>query len=236
MPILYLATLFGPSLAGLFMTALVEGKSGLNSLLTQLRRWRVAGRWYAAALVTAPLLITTLLCILSRTSPAFIPTLAAAEKKTSLLLTGIVMGLVVGFFEELGWTGFAIPRMRQKLNPITTGIILGLFWGLWHLPLFAGSVRLSGSVPPAVYLCILLFSFLPAYRVLMVWVYEHTGSLLLAVLMHAPLAAGQLILIPVELAGTQLVIYDLAFAAILWGIVAVAAIFSGIRCVNQLSY
>ena len=72
----------------------------------------------------------------------------------------------------------------------------------------------------------LLFSFLPAYRVLLVWVYDRTQSLLLVVLMHAPLSASQLVLIPAALSGTKLVIYDLIFAAVLW-ILAVVVLMAG---------
>jgi len=226
MPILYGVTLLGPSIAGLAAIALFDGRKGFRSLFSRLRKWRIGFRWYAAALLTAPVIIIALLLILSLFSPVYIPALFTETNKMSLLLTGIVMGLVVGFFEELGWTGFAVPKLREKYSVMTTGILLGLFWGLWHLPLFVASLKSSGSIPPVVYLMVLLFTFLPVYRVLMVWVYEKTGSLLLMILMHAPLSAAQLLLIPAELAGVQLVVYNLSFAAILWLIVAGITIFS----------
>jgi len=226
MPILYGVTLLGPSIAGLAAIALFDGRKGFRSLFSRLRKWRIGFRWYAAALLTAPVIIIALLLILSLFSPVYIPALFTETNKMSLLLTGIVMGLVVGFFEELGWTGFSVPKLREKYSVMTTGILLGLFWGLWHLPLFVASLKSSGSIPPVVYLMVLLFTFLPVYRVLMVWVYEKTGSLLLMILMHAPLSAAQLLLIPAELAGVQLVVYNLSFAAILWLIVAGITIFS----------
>jgi hypothetical protein len=101
---------------------------------------------------------------------------------------------------------------------------VGLLWGAWHFPLFSESASSSGALPPVLYLSVLLFSFLPAYRVLMVWVYDRTGSLLVAVLMHAPLAASQMILIPPAISGVQVVTYDLVFAAALWVVVAVVAV------------
>jgi hypothetical protein len=70
-------------------------------------------------------------------------------------------------------------------------------------------------MPAALYLSVLLFSFLPPFRVLMVWLYDHTGSLLLAVIMHAGLSATSLICQP-QNAGLAVVVYDLTFAAILW--------------------
>jgi len=224
MPFVYLATLLGPSLAGILLTGLVDGRAGFRELLSRLLRWRVGARWYAVALLTAPLLITATLFVLSLTSPVFLPVIVTTDDKVSLLLTGIVMGLVVGFFEELGWTGFAVPRLRLRYGGLTTGLIVGLLWGAWHFPLFSGSVSSSGALPPALYLSVLLFSFLPAYRVLMVWVYDRTGSLLVAMLMHAPLAASQLILIPLAISGVQVVTYDLVFAAALWVFVAAVAV------------
>lgn len=224
MPFVYLATLLGPSIAGLLLIGLADGRAGFRELLSRLLKWRVGVRWYAIALLTAPLLITTTLFLLSLTSPVFLPAIVATDGKTGLLLIGIVMGLAVGFFEELGWTGFAVPRLRLRHSVFATGILVGVMWGLWHLPLFLGSADSSGSFPSALYLTVLLFSFLPAYRVLMVWVYDCTGSLLLAILMHAPLAASQLILIPLTISGTQVVIFDLLFAVALWIFIAVVAV------------
>jgi membrane protease YdiL (CAAX protease family) len=224
MPFVYLATLLGPSLAGILLTGLVDGRAGFRELLSRLLRWRVGARWYAVALLTAPLLITATLFVLSLTSPVFLPVIVTTDDKVSLLLTGIVMGLVVGFFEELGWTGFAVPRLRLRYGGLTTGLIVGLLWGAWHFPLFSGSVSSSGALLLALYLSVLLFSFLPAYRVLMVWVYDRTGSLFVAMLMHAPLAASQLILIPLAISGVQVVTYDLVFAAALWVFVAAVAV------------
>jgi membrane protease YdiL (CAAX protease family) len=224
MPFVYLATLLGPSVAGILLTGLVDGKAGLGEFVTRLRRWRVGARWYVVVLLTAPLLITAALYVLSLTSSTFLPAIVTADDKVSLLLIGIVMGIMVGFFEELGWTGFAVPRLRKRYGVFTTGLIVGLVWGAWHFPLFSGSTSSSGALPPALYLFVLLFSFLPAYRVLMVWVYDRTQSLLAAILMHAPLAASQLTLIPSALSAEQVVTYDLIFAATLWVFVAMVAV------------
>ena len=221
---IYLAIILGPSVAGILLTGLVDGRAGFRELLSRLFRWRVGARWYAVALLVAPLLMVATLLALSLTSSVFLPRIFSSDDKASLLLTGIVMGLVVGFFEELGWTGFAIPRLRLRYGVLTTGLIVGFLWGAWHFPLFSGSAGFSGALPPALYLSVLLFSFLPAYRVLMVWVYDRTGSLLVAMLMHAPLAANQLILNPLSISGVQAVIYDLVFAAVLWVFVAAVAV------------
>ena len=221
MPLVYVATLAGPSVAGILLTALVYGRAGLRDLLSRLLRWRVGVRWYAVALLTAPLSMLAVLFALSLVSPEFLPGIVSAGDKGALLLTGLAAGLMVGIFEELGWTGFAVPRLRLRYGVLATGLIVGLLWGLWHFPLFSGSGSSLEPLPRALLLFVQLFSFLPAFRVLMVWVYDRTESLLVAALMHAGLTAGVLILPPMTLTGTPLIIYDLVLAAALWGIVAV---------------
>jgi len=216
MPILYSVTLLGPIVSSLIMTALADGKAGFRNIGSRLFKWRNNIGWYALALLTVPLMVTGLLLILSRFSIKFTPAILLEKNKGSLLALGIFMGLAVGFFEEVGWTGFALPKLRERYSVLKSGLLLGIFWGLWHLPLFVASTKTSGSVSPIIYLVVLLFSFLPIYRVIMTWVYERTESLLIAILMHAPLSASQLILIPPELSGTKLVVYNLIFSVLLW--------------------
>jgi membrane protease YdiL (CAAX protease family) len=232
LPLVYLAMIAGPSIAGILLTGLVYGGAGLREFLSRLLRWRVGTRWYAVALLTAPLLMTAVLLTLSLTSPLFLPGVLASDAKASLLLSGIAGGLLAGIFEELGWTGFAIPALRRRYGVLTTGLSVGLLWGAWHFPLFSGSVSDSGAVPPAVYLSVLLFSWLPPFRVLMVWVYDRTGSLLVAILMHVSLTACTLILQPLA-TGVQAVTYDVALGAVLWVVVAAVAVAGGGQFARQ---
>jgi membrane protease YdiL (CAAX protease family) len=137
---------------------------------------------------------------------------------------GIVAGLMVGFFEELGWTGFAVPHFGAGYGIIATGIIVGILWGAWHFLLFLEHDSFSATFPLALLLA-RLFSWLPAYRVLMVWVHERTESLLVVILMHASLVATLTIIDPV-LTGAPLLTFILTRAALLWLIVAVVAVAS----------
>jgi len=222
-PLVYLVMFVGPGVAGLLLTGLVSGRAGLRDLFSRFVNWRVGVRWCAVALLTAPLAMAAVLFVLSLTSPAFRPGIFASGSKVSFLLAGIAAGLAVGIFEEIGWTGFAIPRLRQRYGILTTGLLVGILWGIWHGIVFLGSTGSSGPVPPALYLAVLLFTFLPAFRVLMVWVYDRTGSLLVAILMHVSLTASTLILQPLA-AGVQAVTYDLVLAAVLWFVVVAVAV------------
>ncbi|MCC6457402.1 MAG: CPBP family intramembrane metalloprotease [Caldilineaceae bacterium] len=221
-PVVYLLIFAGPSIAGLLVISLVFGQAGLRELLAHLLRWRVDARWYALALLATPLLAATVNFALALLSPAFLPGIFTADDKASLLLFGITMALLVGFFEELGWTGFAIPMLRQRYGILATGLIVGLIWGAWHFLLFWESDSFSGAFPLAL-LLVRLFAWLPAYRVLMVWVYDHTESLLVAMLMHTSLVASQLILMPLT-TGEDTLTGILVWAAVLWIVVAAVAV------------
>jgi membrane protease YdiL (CAAX protease family) len=222
-PLVYTAMLVGPSLAGILLTGLVHGKAGLRELWSRLIKWRVNPRWYALALLAAPLLATAILLALSLISSELLPAITTSGDKPTLLLTGIAVGLVVGIFEELGWTGFAIPRMRLRHSALTTGITVGLLWGAWHFLVFWESDSFSGAIPLALLLA-RLFAWLPPYRVIMVWVYDRTGSLLVSILLHASLVFNMNVIVPPELSGSALWTWILVWAAVLWVIVAVVAV------------
>jgi len=230
MAILYAvpAMLLGPSVAGLLLTGLLYGRAGFRELRCRLLKWRVGARWYAVALLTAPLVFTAVLLGLSLISPEFLPRIFVTSHKASVLLIGIAVGLPAGIFEELGWTGFAIPRMRLRYGVLITGLFVGVLWGAWHLlqSYWASGVT-SGEISLAIWLPAWLIGTLVgqlvAYRVLMVWVYERTGSLLVAIIMHASLAAFTFILFP-PLAVEANLISDLACAAGLWVVVAAVAV------------
>lgn len=226
-PIVFVAMLIGPSLSGILLTGLVHGRTGLRKFLSRLLRWRVGARWYAVALLTVPLLALTILFALSLVSSVFVPGIVATNDKGSLLLFGILAGLAAGFFEELGWTGFAVPELRSRYGVLTTGLIVGILWGAWHFLVYIwGSGDPSGKFSLALALPALLSPavVLPAYRMLMVWVYEHSQSLLVAVLMHASLTASTLIIQPMETSGMPGFIYSLVLAAALWVLVVVVAL------------
>jgi membrane protease YdiL (CAAX protease family) len=109
MPLVILAFLVGPAVGGPVLTGLVYGRAGLREFLSRLLKWRVAARWYAVALLTAPLLMMAVLLALSLFSREFVPGISTSDEKATLLLVGIATALGAGFFEELGWTGFVIP-------------------------------------------------------------------------------------------------------------------------------
>jgi membrane protease YdiL (CAAX protease family) len=227
-PFVYLAMLIGPPAAGLSMTALASGRSGLRDYFGRLTKWRVAARWYVVALFTAPVVLTVTLFALTPWSRDFLPGFLVSDSRGpiqaegigSFLTLALLVGIGAGFFEELGWTGFAIPTMRSRFGVEATGLIVGLLWGAWHfLAIFWGSAQAFGSASVSVFMVVALFSFLPPYRILMARVYDSTRSLFLAVLMHASLTTSMFVFSP-PATGNGAIVYDLVFGGALWIVVA----------------
>ncbi|MEZ4726936.1 MAG: CPBP family intramembrane glutamic endopeptidase [Caldilineaceae bacterium] len=211
--------LLGPTVAGLLMIGLVDGKTGFHTLLLQLGALARCIRWYAVALLTAPLSVAVATLLLLPVSTDYMPAIVTTDDWAPLLLTSSTTGLIVALFEEIGWTGFAILRLRRRSSIFVTALIVGVVWGAWHFPLFWEADTFTGGFP-LLLLLVRLFSWLPAYRVLMVWLYDHTESLLVVMLMHASLVAAQFTLFPLALAGTTALIAILTWAVVLWAIVA----------------
>jgi uncharacterized protein len=228
--IVMLAWLAGPSVASILMTGLVYGREGLREFRSRLLKWRVGARWYAVALLTAPLLSVAVLLALSLSSSEYLPTILTTSDKGALLLQGIVGTFVGGIFEELGWTGFATPTLlkRMRYGVLGTGLIVGVLWGVIHLPVYywGASGDLSGALLLAVVAANVLAWF-PPYRVLMVWVYDRSGeSLLVAMLMHGS-ATGSLVIFASLAPGWPLFIFTLLFGAVVWVVVGVVALGQG---------
>jgi membrane protease YdiL (CAAX protease family) len=102
----------------------------IASYSPHLLRWWVGARWYALALLAAPLMYVALAFALSLTSAEFLPGILITSDRSALLLIGFGYVLLGGgFLEELGWTGFAVPRLRQGYGVLRTGLIVGLLWG-----------------------------------------------------------------------------------------------------------
>jgi hypothetical protein len=225
--LLFLAMIIGPSLTGLTLTALLDGKSGLQELFVRWRQWRVQPRWYAIALLTTTALLLVIGAVLSRSSLVFTPSFIASSDKLTVLTFALVIGLVAGFFEEIGWSGFATPRLLKQQRVLTAGLILGALWGAWHLLAdYWGNAGAFGALYPLRGL--LWVVTLTAYRILMVWVYSKTTSLGLMQLMHAGFTGGQALWEP-PLAPTDYLLWYGSFAIALWLLVVVLLRFQARR-------
>ena len=203
--------LFGPSLSGLVCTALVDGTAGLRTLGLRGLNWFVPLRWYAVALLTAPTILLLILFGMGRfIDPAFMP-------KFEWPLFAI--GILAASFEEIGWTGFATPRLLARFSLGQAGLVLGLVWAVWHLLVDVRyNIGAMGVVWPVEFAVVYLATLTP-YRMLVTWVYCKTQSLPLPILMHASFTGWLLVLFPAT-SLPQSLVWQSLFALILWGMVA----------------
>jgi membrane protease YdiL (CAAX protease family) len=215
----------GPFISGILMNFLIDGKEGLRKLISRLLQWRAEGRWYAIAVFTGPLLVAVVLFGLSLFNQEFLPGIITTKDKIDLMIFGVAWGLIGGgLLEETGWTGFAVPQLRKQYSILSTGLIVGLLWGIWHIMIaFWASNYLGGADSWTMFVAGFLAFYLmalPAYRVLLVFVYDRTGSLPIIMLMHAFLSASTLIFQP-SATGEIAFIWNLVLGIMMWIIVAI---------------
>jgi len=204
------------ALAGLGLTAVVSGRPGLADLARAQRRWRL-GRWWLVPLLP-PVAVVGVLTVLSITvSRAFAP---------GFFLVGLIFGVVAGFLEEIGWSGFAYPRLRTRWTPLVAATLLGVGWGIWHLPVVdaLGAASPHGTSWPAFFAAFVLA--LVGLRLVISAAYEATGSLLLAQATHASSTASLVVFgAGAATAGQEAGWY--AVYAVVLGIVGVALMWAG---------
>jgi membrane protease YdiL (CAAX protease family) len=178
-PLIGLFGLFGPALAAIVVTAVTEGGPGLRTLLGRTVRWRVPLPWYLVALG----LPATVALLAATCSLVFGP--GVLRFGTLSALDFVLVVLVVG--EELGWRGYALPTLMKRHSPLVASLILGMVWGLWHLPtLFLVGTPQFGQ--PVVAFLIMT----TAYSVLLTWVFLRTrGSVLIPTLFHGAINVSQ---------------------------------------------
>jgi uncharacterized protein len=206
------AMLLGPSVVGVFLTWVIDGTSGLRDLFSRMRRVRVSPRWYAPLLIPPVLVLTVLSFMKAFVSPVF---------ASNRFFVGVGFGFVAGFFEEIGWMGYAFPRMRRPDSALAPAILLGLLWGAWHIPVID---YLGTSTPHGAYCFPFFLAFtaaMTAMRVLIAWVYSNTKSVLLAQLLHASSTGSLVIFSPPGVTAAQESLWYAVYAAALWLVVAI---------------
>lgn len=203
----------GPSIAGIVMTLVTGFRMRLG--------WRVAPRWWAV-LFAAPLYFMVVGLAFAAVSPQFLPAIFTTDDATTLVIKGMAVALVAGIVEELGWTGFAVPTLLRRYRPIVTGLIVGSLWGAWHiLPKIWGANAHGVFEYLPVDLAMAVVG-LTGFRILMVWVYERTQSLLVGIVMHIGLTGSTLILQP-AVTGKSIVMIGVVLSLVPWLVIAIVA-------------
>lgn len=177
---------FGPVVAAFIVVGLIAGKDGVQQLISPIKKWRVGVQWYLIVLVGPTLMMASsiyLYQLLGKGSgmPVSISMASQVGEHFLALWVIFIYQVVIVWGEEIGWRGFALPNLQIRFHPILASVILGVLWGLWHLPWFwiEGSAQQSMSVQFFVLATV-------GYSILYTWIYNGTrGSLLMMCLLHA---------------------------------------------------
>ena len=184
----------GPAAAAVLVLRWTGGS--VRAWARPILRWRVPLRYYVYALGIPAGLQAFANGVLVLLGEPVEPTLVA-ERWPAYLATFLFVLTLGGALEEPGWRGFALPRLQQRFTPLAATALLGLAWGIWHVPLDGP----LGFVVPFV----LAFFY--------TWLYNRTGSVLLCILLHASFTPAQdhLLLLAEETHGITDVAIGLAY-------------------------
>jgi membrane protease YdiL (CAAX protease family) len=193
---LALASALSASIAGIIITAVVDGRAGLKLMWSRLLIWRVGiGYWFFAILFLVPaILLGSVVNPLFNGDPISFSDMKPAF---DILPMFIIFFIVAGLGQELGWTGFLTPRLQARFGALTSCIIRAILGGIWHLPLllysrfqlpeladfpYAGWIAQKGFL---VAIVIMYLLFLLPWSIFYTWIFNNTrGSILLVAVLH----------------------------------------------------
>jgi membrane protease YdiL (CAAX protease family) len=175
---IFLLGVFAPAIVALTLTARADGRVGVQALVRRIGRWRVSAGWYlfaAGYMVAIKLTVALVYRITTGAWPRF------GETPWPILVIAVATSTWAQAGEEIGWRGYALPRLAAHIGLAPASTLLGVIWAAWHLPLFfvLGGDTVGQSFP-------LYVLQVTALSIAMGWLYWRTsGSLLLVMLMHA---------------------------------------------------
>ena len=179
---------WAPTISAIILIGLSEGRIGIKKFLRKILHWRVGFRWYLVVLfgIAAIAYLAIGIGILLGVSapeislPGGLPREALIGFLPIFFLINIFLGGPLA--EDIGWRGYILPKMRERMSALTASLIIGLVWAIWHLPyfLFPAWNAAVGNVP--FFWFILLTT---SWSVLFAWAYVNTESILMPILFHA---------------------------------------------------
>ena len=201
-----------PSLVALWLTSRIEGRTGVDALLQRVTQGQVAVRWYVFALgytAAVKLVVALIHRVVAGEWPRF------GDTPWFIIPFAIAISTPVQAGEEIGWRGFALPRLAARFGLAPASILLGLIWAVWHLPLFfVGGADTQGQ-------SFVLYALqVTALSTAFAWLYARTGgSLLLCMLFHAAVNNTKDIVPSVSPGATN--VFGLSASLVAWLTVAV---------------
>lgn len=209
--VVLMAMVHAPTIAAIIVVFRSQRFAGIKTLFQQLKYWKFAPHWYLKAILIFPATILAVLLVLSLFSPNFAPVLSLSIFAFGALFSAL--------WEEIGWTGFATPVMLKTLTPLKVGLLLGFLHAIWHL---AASVYGSGTFHGNLFIANFLATSvgIVGLRIVTIWIYAQTDSLVLGWLTHASFTGGQLLWVSLALTSVETIAWNSAFSFGVIGIVA----------------
>lgn len=223
-PFIALAILasFAPTISAVVVLGRTEGKAEIGKLFSKFLVWKVGFSWYLATIsITITSVLVAITYLYSQGMP--VPDISLSGL-LSLLLAGLVLGPLS---EEAGWSGYALPKLQAKFSALTSSLILGSLWAVWHLPLWFIPETSQSTMNFG-----LFFVALVAVRLIMGWAYNNTkGSLLIAVLFHLFFNFGNEL--GVDIFGTPMNVFLLYASAAILAYAVVVIVYSGYQNLSR---
>ncbi len=171
---LYIIAVYAPAFAAFIMVWRHYGLSGLTSYLRRLTLWQMPIAWWLFIVLGAPALFYLASAITGTITDPF------PFDPWHTIMPVLLLMLVLGPVEEFGWRGLALPLLQRKYTPFTASLIIGIFWGIWHLPAF-----LIGGTPHSQWVFFPFFIAAIALSIIMTAMFNASkGSILTVALFH----------------------------------------------------
>jgi len=166
---------YGPTLSALIMTGLIKGKAGIADIFKRLTNWRMSPLWWVVTISPlAGYAVVVLVLRLIQGAWVDLSLLGQVNFLPNLGIGALALWIFTyGIGEEIGWRGFALPRLQQKMNALSATLVLGILWAAWHLPIF------FYLFDPAI--AIGWFFGLMCGAILLTWLYNSTGGSIFSV-------------------------------------------------------
>jgi len=169
----FILAVYSPAIAGIGLVLRHYGVAGLKSYLRRLTLWRMSAAWWLLLLLGIPA-VKYLGAALNGTASEF------PFSPWYALFPALLVALLIGPVEELGWRGVALPLLQRRFAPLWAGLILGVIWGIWHLPAFV-----LGGTPQSAWSFGPFFIGVLALSVILTPMFNAArGSILIAVVFH----------------------------------------------------
>jgi membrane protease YdiL (CAAX protease family) len=176
--VVFLLGVFAPGIAAITLSAITGGRKEVGTLLRQIAQFDVPVRYFVIAIgfmASVKLFAATLIRVSTGAWPAF------GSEPVLLMFGAILVSVWAQAGEELGWRGYALPRLAARIGFGPASVVIGVIWAVWHLPLFYTPAGDTFGQSFLVYL-----TQVTALSVVLGWLYLRTGgSLFLVMLMHA---------------------------------------------------